>query len=114
MLCHVKSPGRGQAAIQTVCVVIVVGSPNSSNSNRLREVSLHMNVPAYLVDNASEVHAEWLTGKKHIGITAGASAPEVLVQDVITRLKQLGAVSVRELEGISENIVFPLPKALAS
>ena len=93
-------------------VVIVVGSPNSSNSNRLREVARNMNVQAYLVDNACELQAEWLSGKLHIGISAGASAPEVLVQDVITRLKELGAVSVRELDGISENVVFPVPKAL--
>ncbi len=93
-------------------VVIVVGSPSSSNSNRLREVADHMKVPAYLVDNASELKEEWLTGKLHVGITAGASAPEVLVQDVIARLKKMGATSVRELQGISENVVFPLPKAL--
>ena len=93
-------------------VVIVVGSTNSSNSNRLREVARNMNVPAYLVDNASELQAEWLSGKPHVGITAGASAPEVLVQEVIARLKQLGATSVRELQGINENVVFPLPKAL--
>ena len=94
-------------------VVIVVGSINSSNSNRLREVARNMNVPAYLVDNAAELQAEWLSGRQHVGITAGASAPEVLVQEVIVRLKQLGATSVQELQGISENVVFPLPKALA-
>jgi len=93
-------------------VVIVVGSTNSSNSNRLREVARNMNVPAYLVDNAAELQAEWLSGRLHVGITAGASAPEVLVQEVIARLKQLGATSVQELQGISENVVFPLPKAL--
>jgi len=93
-------------------LVIVVGSTNSSNSNRLREVAKNLNVPAYLVDNASEVKAEWLQGKQRVGITAGASAPEVLVQEVIERLKELGAVSVREAEGIRENVVFPLPKAL--
>jgi 4-hydroxy-3-methylbut-2-enyl diphosphate reductase len=93
-------------------VVIVVGSPNSSNSNRLREVARNMNVHAYLVDNACELQAEWLSGKLHVGISAGASAPEVLVQDVIARLKELGAVSVRELDGISENVVFPVPKTL--
>jgi len=93
-------------------VVIVVGSPNSSNSNRLREVARNMNVTAYLIDNAAELQAEWLTGKSHIGISAGASAPEVLVQNVIKRLKELGAESVHELQGISENVVFPLPKAL--
>ncbi len=93
-------------------VVIVVGSPNSSNSNRLREVARNMNVQAYLVDNAAEVQAEWLSGKFHVGISAGASAPEVLVQDVLARLKELGAESVQELQGISENVVFPVPKAL--
>ncbi len=93
-------------------VVIVVGSPSSSNSNRLREVVDYMTVPAYLVDNASELKEEWLTGKLHIGLTSGASAPEVLMQEVIARLKEMGATSVRELEGISENVVFPLPKAL--
>ena len=93
-------------------VVIVVGSPNSSNSNRLREVARNMNVQAYLVDNAGELQAEWLAGKSHIGITAGASAPEVLVQDVIARLKELGADNVQELQGIRENVVFPVPKAL--
>ena len=94
-------------------VVIVVGSPSSSNSNRLREVAHNMNVPSYLVDNAGELKAEWLSGKLHIGISAGASAPEVLVQDVIARLQELGAESVRELDGISENVVFPIPKVLA-
>ncbi|MFZ1547446.1 MAG: 4-hydroxy-3-methylbut-2-enyl diphosphate reductase [Candidatus Nitrotoga sp.] len=94
-------------------IVIVVGSPSSSNSNRLREVARNMNIPAYLVDNASELQAEWLSGKLRVGISAGASAPEVLVQDVIARLQELGAVSVRELDGISENVVFPIPKALA-
>jgi 4-hydroxy-3-methylbut-2-enyl diphosphate reductase len=93
-------------------LVIVVGSPNSSNSNRLREVARNLNVPAYLVDNADELKPEWLQGKQHVGITAGASAPEVLVQEVISRLKQLGAISVREENGIQENVVFPLPKAL--
>ncbi len=95
-------------------VVIVVGSPNSSNSNRLREVAHNMNVPAYLVDSAAELQPEWFAGKVRVGITAGASAPEVLVQDVITRLKQLGAASVHELKGIDENVVFPLPKTLTS
>ena len=94
-------------------LVIVVGSTNSSNSNRLREVARNLNVPAYLVDNASELKPEWLQGRQHVGITAGASAPEVLVQQVINRLKELGAVSVREADGIKEHVVFPLPKALA-
>ncbi len=93
-------------------VVIVVGSPNSSNSNRLREVAHNLGIPAYLVDDASGLRAEWLLGKKHIGISAGASAPEVLVQDVIKRLQEMGAGSVSELQGIEENVVFALPKAL--
>ena len=93
-------------------LVIVVGSPSSSNSNRLREVARNMNVPAYLVDNASELKPEWLQGKQHIGISAGASAPEVLVQDVIARLKELGVNAVREMDGITENVVFSLPKNL--
>jgi len=93
-------------------LVIVVGSPNSSNSNRLREVAQNLNVSAYLVDNASELNVEWLQGKRCIGISAGASAPEVLVQEVIARLNKLGAKRVRELSGIEENVVFPLPKTL--
>jgi 4-hydroxy-3-methylbut-2-enyl diphosphate reductase len=93
-------------------LVIVVGSPNSSNSNRLREVAQNLNVSAYLIDNARELKAEWLQGKRCIGISAGASAPEVLVQEVIVRLNDLGAKQVRELEGIEENVVFPIPKAL--
>lgn len=93
-------------------VVIVVGSPSSSNSNRLREVARNMNVPAYLVDNASELIPEWFAGKLHVGISAGASAPEVLVQEVIARLQALGAGSVQELHGIRENVMFALPKAL--
>ena len=93
-------------------VVIVVGSPNSSNSNRLREVAANVGVPAYLVNDAEELQAEWFAGKVHVGITAGASAPEVLVQGVIERLQQLGAQQVTELQGIVENVVFPLPKTL--
>lgn len=93
-------------------LVIVVGSTNSSNSNRLREVADNLKVTAYLVDNASELKAEWLQGKKNVGVTAGASAPEVLVQNVVARLKELGVESVSEAEGILENVVFPLPKAL--
>ena len=93
-------------------VVIVVGSPNSSNSNRLREVADKMGTPAYMVDNAAAIDPAWIAGKKRIGVTAGASAPEVLVQAVIDRLKQLGAASVRALEGVEENVTFPLPKGL--
>jgi 4-hydroxy-3-methylbut-2-enyl diphosphate reductase len=94
-------------------VVIVVGSPNSSNSNRLREVAQQQGVSAYMVDNASELKREWVAGKQTIGVTAGASAPEVLVQEVIDRLKEFGAGEVEELSGISEKVIFPLPKALA-
>jgi 4-hydroxy-3-methylbut-2-enyl diphosphate reductase len=93
-------------------VVIVVGSPNSSNSNRLREVAEKKGTPAYMVDNASNIDPQWIVGKKRIGVTAGASAPEVLVQAVIDRLKELGAASVRPLEGVEENVTFPLPKGL--
>ena len=93
-------------------VVIVVGSPNSSNSNRLREVAEKKGTPAYMVDNASKIDPAWIEGKKRIGVTAGASAPEVLVQAVIDRLKELGAASVRALEGVEEHVVFPLPKGL--
>ena len=94
-------------------VVIVVGSPNSSNSNRLREVAANLGIPAYMLDNASELKPEWVEGKEVVGVTAGASAPEVLVQAVIARLRSLGAGSVRELDGIAERVTFPLPKALA-
>jgi len=94
-------------------VVIVVGSPNSSNSNRLREVSENMGVPAYLVDSAADLRPEWIAGKRRVGITAGASAPEILVDELIARLKALGAQSVRPLEGITENVAFSLPRGLA-
>jgi 4-hydroxy-3-methylbut-2-enyl diphosphate reductase len=93
-------------------VVLVVGSPTSSNSNRLREVASNVGLPAYLVDNADELCSEWFVGKNKIGISAGASAPEVLVQGVIARLKELGGGEVVELQGIIENVVFPLPKTL--
>jgi 4-hydroxy-3-methylbut-2-enyl diphosphate reductase len=95
-------------------MVLVVGSPNSSNSNRLREVAQNMGVPAYMVDTASELNPEWLAGKARVGVTAGASAPEVLVRELIERLRSLGAAEVRNLDGIAEAVVFPLPKGLAS
>lgn len=95
-----------------VDVVIVVGSKNSSNSNRLREVAEKKGVTAYMVDNATQIKAEWLVGKQRIGVTAGASAPEILVNQVIDQLKAFGAQSVRPLEGINENVTFPLPKGL--
>jgi 4-hydroxy-3-methylbut-2-enyl diphosphate reductase len=102
-------------ALAAACdVVLVVGSPNSSNSNRLREVAAeHGGIPAYMVDNATELDPAWVAGKSAVGVTAGASAPEVLVQEVIDRLKALGATSVRELEGASENVTFRLPRELA-
>jgi 4-hydroxy-3-methylbut-2-enyl diphosphate reductase len=93
-------------------LVIVVGSPNSSNSNRLREVAKNRGVEAYLVDSAGQIEAAWLSGRQHVGVTAGASAPEVLVRQVVERLKALGAESVRQLEGSPEHVVFPLPKEL--
>ncbi len=93
-------------------VVFVVGSKNSSNSNRLREVAELRGVPAYLVDNADGIDPAWLAGKRRIGVTAGASAPEVLVQAVIDRLGALGAGTVRQLEGVPEKVTFPLPKEL--
>jgi 4-hydroxy-3-methylbut-2-enyl diphosphate reductase len=95
-------------------LVIIVGSPNSSNSNRLREVAQNQGVEAYMVDNASFLKPEWLTGKQKIGVSAGASAPEVLVQEVIAKLQQLGANQVQELHGVVENVVFQLPKNLTN
>jgi len=93
-------------------VVIVVGSRNSSNSNRLREVAERFGVPAYLVDSAEHLDPSWVAGRQRIGITAGASAPEVLVDALIARLKELGARSVRPLDGVKEHVVFPMPKGL--
>ncbi len=93
-------------------VVLVVGSVNSSNSNRLREVAELLRVPAYLIDNAAAIDPAWIVGKKRIGVTAGASAPEVLVDEVIARLKEMGAASVKSLDGVPERVTFPLPKDL--
>ena len=95
-----------------VDVVIVVGSPTSSNSNRLAELSQRLGTPAYMVDAPSELQAAWLEGHARVGITAGASAPEILVQDVIDRLRALGAVSVQTMSGVEESVQFPLPKGL--
>jgi 4-hydroxy-3-methylbut-2-enyl diphosphate reductase len=94
-------------------VVIVVGSPNSSNSNRLREVAENMGAEAYMVDTAAGLRPEWIAGRTRIGVTAGASAPVILVQEVVARLKALGAASVRQLDGITESVVFTLPRELA-
>jgi 4-hydroxy-3-methylbut-2-enyl diphosphate reductase len=95
-----------------VDVVIVVGSPTSSNSNRLREVAQKLGTDSYMIDSADELQPQWLEGKQRIGLTAGASAPEILVRQVIDRLKALGAVSVRKMDGIEETLKFPLPKGL--
>ena len=95
-----------------VDVVIVVGSPSSSNSNRLRDVAAKYGTPSYMVDHAGELDAAWLDGKQRIGLTAGASAPDILVQQVISRLRELGATSVRVLDGVQETVKFPLPKGL--
>jgi 4-hydroxy-3-methylbut-2-enyl diphosphate reductase len=97
---------------QACDVVLVVGSPNSSNSNRLREVAANFGVPAYMVDQAADLDPHWVRGVRRVGITAGASAPEVLVAEVVERLKSLGASSVTELDGTPENITFNLPKGL--
>ena len=94
-------------------VVIIVGSPNSSNSNRLREVAANLGVPAYLVDRAGDIDLAWLAGKARVGVSAGASAPEILVDEVIERLERAGATAARQLEGVIEKIDFPLPKGLA-
>jgi 4-hydroxy-3-methylbut-2-enyl diphosphate reductase len=91
-------------------VVIVVGSPNSSNSSRLREVAEKRGIPAYMVDSPTQIDPKWVEGKKRIGVTAGASAPEVLAQAVIARLRELGVRNVRPLEGIEEKVSFPLPR----
>lgn len=95
-------------------LVIIVGSPNSSNSNRLREVAEKQGVEAYMVDNASFLKTEWLVGKRKIGVSAGASAPEVLVKEVIAELQRLGANQVQELQGVIESVVFQLPKNLTN
>jgi 4-hydroxy-3-methylbut-2-enyl diphosphate reductase len=96
-----------------VDVLIVVGSRSSSNSNRLREVAERMGIRAYLVDGAADVDAAWIGDRARVGLTAGASAPEVLVREVCDRLRALGARSVRTVEGVHEDVVFPLPKGLA-
>ena len=93
-------------------LILVVGSPNSSNSTRLMELSQKAGVPAYLIDDASEIRREWLAGRENIGLTAGASAPEILVEEVIARLQQWGAQTVHEAPGITERVVFSLPRAL--
>ncbi len=95
-----------------VDVVVVVGSPTSSNSNRLRELAQRLGTPAYMVDAADDLEAEWFDGRRRVGLTAGASAPDILVQQVIVRLRELGALSIRHMEGVVEAVHFPLPRGL--
>lgn len=122
---HIRSPKQQDICYATqnrqdavkvlaaqVDAVVVVGSPTSSNTNRLRELVTRLGVPAYMVDDASELQDAWFEGRPRVGVTAGASAPEALVQGVVQRLKTLGAVSVRTLDGVKETTQFPLPKGL--
>ena len=95
-----------------VDVVIVVGSPTSSNSNRLRELAQRLGTPAYMVDAAEDRHAEWFDAGRRVGLTAGASAPELLVQQVVLRLRELGALTIRKMDGVAESVHFPLPRGL--
>jgi len=95
-----------------VDVVVVVGSPTSSNSNRLRELAQRLGTPAYMVDSAADLEPQWFDGKRRVGLTAGASAPDVLVQQVILRLRELGAVAIRKMDGVQEDVRFPLPRGL--
>ncbi|MBL8334666.1 MAG: 4-hydroxy-3-methylbut-2-enyl diphosphate reductase [Rubrivivax sp.] len=95
-----------------VDVVIVVGSPTSSNSNRLRELAERLGTPAHMVDAATDLRPDWFEGRRRVGVTAGASAPEILVQQVIARLRELGAVSIRSMDGVQEHVRFPLPRGL--
>ena len=95
-----------------VDVVIVVGSPTSSNSNRLRELAQRLGAKAYMVEGADDLQADWFQGHSRVGLTAGASAPNVLVQEVIKRLREFGALSIRKMDGVVENVHFPLPRGL--
>jgi 4-hydroxy-3-methylbut-2-enyl diphosphate reductase len=105
-----------QDAVKTlsrqVDLVIVVGSPTSSNSNRLRDVAQKNGVPSHMIDDASELQPSWFENVQTVGLTAGASAPDILVQGVIARLREMGALSVRHLDGVEEHMKFPLPKGL--
>jgi 4-hydroxy-3-methylbut-2-en-1-yl diphosphate reductase len=103
---------RTQWRHDTTKCCIVLGSKNGSNSDRLREVAAARNIPAWLVDNAAGIDHARLEGKKRIGVTAGASAPEVLVNEVVARIRDLGAKTVRTQEGVTENVIFPIPKDL--
>ena len=122
---HVREPKRQDICYATqnrqdavkimapgVDVVIVVGSPTSSNSNRLRELAQRLGADAYMVDSAADLRHEWFEGRGRVGLTAGASAPDVLVQEVIARLREFGALSIRKMDGVVENVHFPLPRGL--
>ena len=113
-ICYATQNRQDAVKLMTplVDIVIVVGSPTSSNSNRLRELADRLGTPAYMVDTAADLKEAWFAGAQKVGLTAGASAPDVLVQEVIARLRTLGAVSVRTLDGIQETIKFPMPKGL--
>ena len=93
-------------------LLLVVGSPNSSNSNRLKELAERLGCDSYLIDSVDDIEPEWFDGKSRFGITAGASAPEVLVQQVVRHLQEMGHIDPEELEGVEENIVFSMPKEL--
>ncbi len=95
-----------------VDVVVVVGSPTSSNSNRLRELAQRLGTPAHMVDSAADLQPEWFEGRRRVGVTAGASAPDILVQQVIARLRDLGALSIRKMDGVVKDVHFPLPRGL--
>ena len=95
-----------------VDVVIVVGSPTSSNSSRLRELAERLGTEAHMVEGADDLQPAWFEGRRRVGLTAGASAPDVLVQAVITRLRELGALSIRKMDGVTEDVHFPLPRGL--
>jgi len=122
---HVREPKRQDICYATqnrqdavkvmapaVDVVIVVGSPTSSNSNRLRELAERLGAQAHMVEGAADIRQEWFEGRRRVGLTAGASAPDVLVQAVIDRLREFGAVSIRKMDGVVENVRFPLPRGL--
>ncbi len=113
-ICYATQNRQDAVKVMTAQVdaVVVVGSPTSSNTNRLRELAERLGVPALMVDDASELPDDWFDGRSRVGVTAGASAPEALVQGVVQRLKALGAVSVRSLDGVQETTKFPLPKGL--
>ncbi|MCC7546492.1 MAG: 4-hydroxy-3-methylbut-2-enyl diphosphate reductase [Burkholderiales bacterium] len=115
-ICYATQNRQDAVKALTECsdVIIVVGSQNSSNTNRLREVAEKRGVATYMIDSVAELEPSWIEGRQHIGLTAGASAPEVLVRAVVERLRELGADEVRELDGLTESVVFPLPKTLAA